>query len=1612
MSQDDEETIKYNKHHYIYTVKTTTTTANDQTRRNGPLYENYMLNDNNNKKPDQLETVRSKSDQFNNVYRFESNTTNDASYLEDFEANDIRTICSETTTTNATYDTYENISLRVKDTYDKRELLQKYFRSALVGPRTNIYENLCRGCNYGVFNARGPLCTFCECLVNGVTALGNSNTPEPSLDTSNNIYENICEICDAIYSGSDCLECKCRKFDEVNTAATESKQGSEEVLIEKSVKEKKKVKINKSKSFNKSNKPKIFTNLWDTLRKPKNSGELGSKRKPLEIVHNVGGYEQVFHTKDTFDLQKICELKRSTTSCSDQHIYGRLKQSDLALSQEEFNSTQSLTQPVTQPGLGGVTKKPRISKPKFLRTQNSINKSSSIESDFQIPDCTIYLNTSVCHWMTSLRREIHVYNTTFNQLTEESQCYPKSIPSKNALISCKAPVTQPQSNNTTTTKPTNNINNIYQDFVNVGGIGDLTEILQMLKTHNSMSSMDSWNLEEEDEDEKQIDCYQLMVEEFMANIINRQQMLKTSKDNNNKQKQQQQQQQHQQIDNVKVMAGVNNNDIYNNNNIPLRQALEPTATTATTMTTGNHNNRHKRQGMYLRLEDQQHLQTEQQQQQQLYKGKEQINLHNNNDQYKNNNNNTDEEFIFKQHGKRDLNEEHNVQNENLNSLNNLSTEHNTVTTPNTRFTNDHSNVVDTIQRNSPGSESKWHLIKMDKRRGIHERNVLQAFEALLEQERCNHLLNSQEDLELDIKTLSDRAKEHCEDHSVELKPLESQSFRPEEEIVNNTRSSSSLQLQTFGDDPQSITQYFPTQIFDIIQLINQQQLSAGLNTSIICYDKYLKIFLQFVYLKNTKTRTLVYKIPNKQLVRKFQQFYNYCEKSAIAAITTATTSSCTNKTFSKTKPKTPVRESTCVSSNLKLDLNVTCDLTKELKRENNNNNFINNNESLNYLNLKTTSITAKEFNNITEQKEIIPKVKTPPQVPKRDPKTKLSPTAEIKRFLNSSSKMTVPANNLKTDTNSSEGKQEEESIYQPIWKFETRGKVPERYQTDDDYYDLKELKEKLQQESPNSEIPKILISSETLHEEEEEDHNNWEPDEEFVFTKEMKKQRSSSLSSERLSNIRSSHSSNSSLAASLSLSGSTITEFASSTATLASTVSTSLRHYLFRNIGIFYSLTEPKLRAIIYDYDRIHSSRYFAKPLTNQQVNINDSGLGKSLSPLQPPKKYSSKSSLNYSTPSTSANSSPVAANKREILNKSSSSSAAATSSSSSSALCSESVNKAKVPSSPTQTYHIPSSVQAWKYQLLDVNYMEDEEDMIVSECEILRAQQIKEDLDQSSQSQPQQFIQRFKSRSTENFIDLPIEDDKKTFTERLANMYTRFSPIQRGILNINGRNSPKSDKKTYKLNRASQSTSLYLEDGLKPKKPIFGAPLDQLELQQNVPRFVVDAVEYIERKDRIIQDGIYRACGNKFSIDELKQKLSKSYIYDSKLIVADDIHTVTSLLKQFFRDLPEPVVTQEIYSRITANLADKQSVDTIRIAIEELKEPNKSTLRFLIKHLTNVAACSSSNRMNASNMAIVWGPSLFAQNDTYDMIGRMNTLTKVLIENYDRIFDTNERLL
>ncbi|XP_070074504.1 rho GTPase-activating protein 15 isoform X2 [Drosophila takahashii] len=291
----------------------------------------------------------------------------------------------------------------------------------------------------------------------------------------------------------------------------------------------------------------------------------------------------------------------------------------------------------------------------------------------------------------------------------------------------------------------------------------------------------------------------------------------------------------------------------------------------------------------------------------------------------------------------------------------------------------------------------------------------------------------------------------------------------------------------------------------------------------------------------------------------------------------------------------------------------------------------------------------------------------------------------------------------------------------------------------------------------------------------------------------------------------------------------------------------------------------------------------------------------------------------------------------------------------------------------------------------------------IVPVTDILRAQQIQED-NEVQQTQQTTILQRFKSVSIGNLLDLPGEDDKKSIKNR---MRMKFA-VNSNVFRIN--RSPKSEKKSRP--RRGQVNSLYLDE---QKYPLFAAPLNSLELNMtdhpNVPRFVVDICAYIEQPECIEQDGLYRASGNKVLVDELRKKLT--HLYDPRWLHTDDIHTLTSLHKQFFRELSAPLITQEAYERLGRSLNDDAAIERMSLAFDDMPEPNRSTLRFLIKHLTRVAAASASNRMPSTNLAIVWGPCLLSANQIQLDIGRMNMLAKVLIENYDRIFHPdNERLV
>jgi hypothetical protein len=88
------------------------------------------------------------------------------------------------------------------------------------------------------------------------------------------------------------------------------------------------------------------------------------------------------------------------------------------------------------------------------------------------------------------------------------------------------------------------------------------------------------------------------------------------------------------------------------------------------------------------------------------------------------------------------------------------------------------------------------------------------------------------------------------------------------------------------------------------------------------------------------------------------------------------------------------------------------------------------------------------------------------------------------------------------------------------------------------------------------------------------------------------------------------------------------------------------------------------------------------------------------------------------------------------------------------------------------------------------------------------------------------------------------------------------------------------------------------------------------------------------------------------------------------------DVNSVAGLLKQFFRELPDPLLTDEFYSKfVDAARIDDDTMrrDSMHALINALPDPNYATLRALMLHLRRVEQSSEVNRMSAANLGICW---------------------------------------
>lgn len=189
-----------------------------------------------------------------------------------------------------------------------------------------------------------------------------------------------------------------------------------------------------------------------------------------------------------------------------------------------------------------------------------------------------------------------------------------------------------------------------------------------------------------------------------------------------------------------------------------------------------------------------------------------------------------------------------------------------------------------------------------------------------------------------------------------------------------------------------------------------------------------------------------------------------------------------------------------------------------------------------------------------------------------------------------------------------------------------------------------------------------------------------------------------------------------------------------------------------------------------------------------------------------------------------------------------------------------------------------------------------------------------------------------------------------------------------------------------------------------------FGIPISVIcnREQTFYPRMLSVIFEEIENEG--IKDvGVYRISSLVSELNNIKSIIDKTgtITFTEK---AYDVHTLTSCVKSFFRELPDALLTDAVIDGFFALLEEeKQSTDKIREVIRVLPSVNYHTLNILLKHLKKVSEYSNDNKMTASNLATVIGPALteaLSHESLVNNFGFMNLILEKLIVNYDTVFD------
>ncbi|KAF8906585.1 hypothetical protein CPB84DRAFT_1675734 [Gymnopilus junonius] len=191
----------------------------------------------------------------------------------------------------------------------------------------------------------------------------------------------------------------------------------------------------------------------------------------------------------------------------------------------------------------------------------------------------------------------------------------------------------------------------------------------------------------------------------------------------------------------------------------------------------------------------------------------------------------------------------------------------------------------------------------------------------------------------------------------------------------------------------------------------------------------------------------------------------------------------------------------------------------------------------------------------------------------------------------------------------------------------------------------------------------------------------------------------------------------------------------------------------------------------------------------------------------------------------------------------------------------------------------------------------------------------------------------------------------------------------------------------------------------------------DSKDEERHVPVIVEKCIEAVEAR-ALDYEGIYRKTGGSGQSKAITQMFERGDYDSFDLCDIDrfnDICSVTSVLKTYFRSLPIPLLTFDLHDQFTAATAIRDlstKHQTLHDLVHKLPDEHFFTLRMLMLHLHRIHKRAERNLMNARNLGVVFGPTLMRSRDPgaefSDMAGKA-LFIEWLVENAPRVFELPE---